>query len=395
MRESGPDILAFASGFSRFAGPNNPILDLGNYLVRDLGISFALVSTAQPPDPDFARHVAFPVFRALLGDSSRASERLSIGPANVLRAGKVISRLRPRRIIVFSSLDTAFEVAAAVREPVPLGQNVLLQVLPGTSAAGLEQPLSHWQRPRISARRTLDRLASKTIVRGILAHSVFHRRLYEDVGVPADRIRIVPHCIDLARLHATPSEPPLERSQRATATLLCVSRLEPEKGIRELLAAIQEASRQVPLHLQLAGEGSLKGEVEGVRQAHFKTKDFGLELLPWMPLEDLLGFMRGADAIVVPSHYEPFGMVALEAMALGKAIIATKHGGVAELIRHRKDGLLVNPLETTEFARTLVELTQNEALRRRLGESAQERARSQYAVQVVAPMFLDAMEAFG
>jgi len=65
----------------------------------------------------------------------------------------------------------------------------------------------------------------------------------------------------------------------------------------------------------------------------------------WMPRSELLGHMRAADVVVVPSRYEPFGLVAVEALAMGTAVIATEVGGLQEIVHHAVTGWLTPPRE--------------------------------------------------
>src|SRR5213593_820605 len=119
------DLLAFVSGFSSFAGPNSPILDLGNCIACTLGIRFAIVTTSEPGERLFRESIRFPVFRILTPGLGRAFSRLFLGPIDVVRIRKLLRRGSARRILVFSAIDTAFKVAFAIRRSVLVGYNTL------------------------------------------------------------------------------------------------------------------------------------------------------------------------------------------------------------------------------------------------------------------------------
>ncbi len=392
MPEDATDLLAFVSSFSHFAGPNNPVLDLGNHLVSAMGVRFAVVTTRNPVDPEFARRVRFPVYRDLSGTSSSMGGRLLRGPTNVHRARASLAQHRPRRTIVFSSLDTAFEVSRAARGPVLLGYNVLGNIPHGSW--GRRFGLRYW-RPaswRNPVYEGLDRLAARTVVSGILAHSRYQESLYRAMGIPAERIRVVPHTIDFARLdaEAATAPPGPSSSDEGRPTVLFIGRLEPDKGVVELLRAAELASREVPLTLQIIGTGRLARAVAEARARAPST--LRVETSHDVPVTELLGRIRAAAVVVMPSWVELFGMVALEAMGLGRPLMASRHGGVSEIIRDGVDGLLIEPFDTDGFAASLRRVLGDPALRERLGNRARERVAAEYEVHVVAPRFLRALE---
>ncbi len=392
MEGNGLDLLAFVSSFFRFAGPNNPVLDLGNYLVRKMGLKFGVITTAHPLDRDFAKCAAFPISRGLSGSSNGMLGRFASGPINVILAKRAIEGLRPQRTIVFASLDTAFEVAAARGERVVLGQNVLLNVAHRGWATKFGVPF--WRSPTWARTiyETLDVTVSKTILRGILAHSQFQKQLYLATGIPEERIRVVPHCIDTNRIDEVNGEPAEDSSAAESKSVLFVGHLEAWKGVNELLAAAETAARETPLKLRFVGRGPLERQVKAASGNRGAGRNLSIDLLPWTSPPKLFGIMRRADIIAVPSCVELFGMTALEAMALGKPVVATKYGGIAEVVRHERDGLLVDPFNRREFSEALVRLANDDAMRRRMGESGRERVRVEYDVGAVVPKFVRAME---
>src|SRR2546427_2255176 len=341
MESDGLDFLAFVSSFYRFAGPNNPILDLGNYLVQKMALKFGVVTRANPLEPDFARCVFFPVSRGLSGSSNTTRERLGCGPVNVVRARRAIARLRPRRTFVVASHDTSFEVAIATGRRVVLGQNVLLNVAHRGWAKKFGIPF--WRSPGWRSRvfEGLDVTASKTILGGILAHSLFQKNLYVAMGIPAEKIRIVPHGIDTKRVEETGERPPDDSSDSDRMSVLFAGHLEPWKGVIELIAAAEVAAEETPLMLRFVGQGPLEGKVRAASSRLGLDAHLRIELVSWPSPSKLFSLLRKADMIAIPSCVELFGMAALEAMALGKPVIATRYGGVAEGILHGPEGRLI------------------------------------------------------
>ena len=146
------------------------------------------------------------------------------------------------------------------------------------------------------------------------------------------------------------------------------------KGVRELLAAIPQVLADAPeTRFVLAG---------GHR--HCTSEEMTLWWLPealethrdkvfftgWLTPDELLGYYRAADILVVPSWYEPFGMVILEGMLHGLAVAAASVGGPAEIMDHDRTGLLFPARDAMALSRTITRLTSDTALRRRLGAAA-------------------------
>jgi glycosyltransferase involved in cell wall biosynthesis len=92
-------------------------------------------------------------------------------------------------------------------------------------------------------------------------------------------------------------------------------------------------------------------------------------------LEDLESFWRSVDVFFLPSAFEAMGTVLLDAMARGIPIVATRIGGIPEIVRHDQEGLLAPPGDAAALADALVELRRNPELARRLGDAGRTRAR--------------------
>jgi D-inositol-3-phosphate glycosyltransferase len=92
--------------------------------------------------------------------------------------------------------------------------------------------------------------------------------------------------------------------------------------------------------------------------------------------EDLADYYALADICVVPSRTETFGLVALEAQALGTPVVASAVGGLTEIIEDGQTGILVADREPQAFARAIASLLDDAALRERMGEAARLRAAS-------------------
>ncbi|MGH3048884.1 MAG: glycosyltransferase family 4 protein, partial [Gaiellaceae bacterium] len=157
--------------------------------------------------------------------------------------------------------------------------------------------------------------------------------------------------------------------------LLCVGRLIPVKGHLVLLRAFAEARRELPdLELDVAGHGPLAPALKAVAQ-ELGVGDAVRFLGHVSPIQDAIA---GAAVVVVPSMGEGFGMVALEAMERGRAVIAAEIGGLGELVRDGETGVLVPPGEAGPLRDAIVRVAGDLDLARRMGDAGRARALSRF-----------------
>lgn len=157
----------------------------------------------------------------------------------------------------------------------------------------------------------------------------------------------------------------------------------PEKGLQHLLRAFLHFSAQRPQALLLvAGSSNLWGGIgvtnkqrtayeESVRrESTFQTRFLGN-----LPQEEMPHLFKAADVVVVPSLWaEPFPLVALDSLAAGLPIIASKVGGLPEIVVEGQTGLLVDPGDESGLEEALMSLAGNPSLRAQLGSEAARRA---------------------
>ena len=203
-------------------------------------------------------------------------------------------------------------------------------------------------------------------------------RLY---GLPPERVTTIPGGIDPA-LHDLdhPEEVAAFRGALAEPEeplVLYAGRLDPEKGLGVLAEAWPQVLAACPAaRLALAGSGRLEGPL-AARLPRARLLGYaGREALPYL--------YRAADVVAIPSLYEPFGLVALEAALAARATVASDAGGLAEIVRHERTGLTVPAGDPAALAAALVRSIQDPALRARLGDSARVAALEEHAWSVIA-----------
>ncbi len=159
--------------------------------------------------------------------------------------------------------------------------------------------------------------------------------------------------------------------RRGPLRVLCVANLVPSKGVDRLLAAMAElAAAGEAAGLTLVGDGPEAGRL------HAQAAALGLapRWEPRLARPALATAYRDADVFALPAAGEAFGIVYLEAMAAGLPVIAPADEGIAELVGHEREGLLLAENSSAALAAALLRLARDEALRGRLAAAAHARA---------------------
>jgi len=210
-----------------------------------------------------------------------------------------------------------------------------------------------------------DRLIAATVVER--AHLVSH------YGADPGRIAVIPCGVDTELF--TPGDQAAARATLgldAGPQLLYVGRLAPIKGLETLLDGMARLhAAGSPAHLTIVG-GDADEPLDG-HEAELRSRLARLALgdavtfVGAQPQERLRTWYVAADATVLPSYYESFGMVALEAMACGSPVVASRVGGLQTTVRHGVTGLLVPDHDPVSLAEAFTRLLGDADLRWRLG----------------------------
>jgi glycosyltransferase involved in cell wall biosynthesis len=327
-----------------------------------------LVDLASFLDPDRVRCEIF-----CLGPGGR--------PAQLAEARSLALRRFPKRTragpVMFLRLTRA--LAHGRPDVVHLhGDAGLRWGLPAARLAGLGRivALSYRDRPDTRRKEALARRLFRLAPTVVAGSADVQRYLIDVVGIAPERTRVIPCGIDPEPFRAVRRR----TSGASRVVLLSVGRLVEAKGHAILLHALRrlvDCGLEVELHI--VGDGPLRGDLERLvarLELGGRVRFFGAVLPP-------VGALGEADVFVFPSLVEPQGLAVLEAMAAGVPVVASRAGGIPEMIEHARDGILVEPGDASALAAALADVLADPSLRARLTDGAARRV-EEFDIRVVA-----------
>ncbi len=173
--------------------------------------------------------------------------------------------------------------------------------------------------------------------------------------------------------------------------VLYVGRFDPRKGIETLVRAVAQSQHRDSGRLRLViGGGYRAGQADGQEYDRIKAmvEELGLAALTQFPgrlgREVLPAYYAAADVCVVPSHYEPFGLVAIEAMACGTPVVASDVGGLQYTVVPGETGLLAAPKAVSEFAEAIDTLLAQPEQAQQMGVQGRARVLAKFSWEGVA-----------
>jgi D-inositol-3-phosphate glycosyltransferase len=204
------------------------------------------------------------------------------------------------------------------------------------------------------------------------------------LGAEVDRVKVVPCGVDLGHFN---QDGPIEPRTPGVARLVVVSRLVERKGVGNVVSALADVPGAEVVIAGGPAESDLIHDDEARRLMRL-AEDAGVanrvRLRGRVERADLPALLRSADAVLCVPWYEPFGIVALEAMACGVPVVATAVGGLVDTVVDGVTGIHVPPRSPDHLATALNCLLEDAALRRRLGTAGARRARQRYGWNRVA-----------
>ncbi len=232
---------------------------------------------------------------------------------------------------------------------------------------------------------SVERYLAQTANGLIVCSSAMRSEISSQFGVAPGRVTVIPNGVDTSVWRTTEGDIARARSRWAPhGPLLTYSgRLEAEKGIFTMLDAMPQVLNEHPAaRLVVAGSGG---------QSQYFDHDVAARGLAgsvvrsgWLPEADLRALVGSSDAALIPSLYEPFGLVALEAMSLGAPVVCARTGGLVDIVVDGVTGLLFDPGSPSSLAHAINRTLSDPQAARQRAEAAHEPLRERFSWPSIA-----------
>ncbi len=288
----------------------------------------------------------------------------------------------------------------------------LLHGIPHVLSAHSLEPLRPWKAEQLGGGYALSSWVEKTAYEAAAAIIAVSEGMRQDIlrsypDVDPAKVKVVHNGIDVSMWTRDENDDAIRGLgiDPDRPSVVFVGRNTRQKGVPYLLRAAAKLPADVQLVLCLGAADTPELAAETARLIEeLQTQRSGVVLIERMlPRKELVQVLSHATAFACPSIYEPLGIVNLEAMACGAAVVASATGGIPEVVAHGETGLLVDieqvtdgtgtPLDpekfVTEFAAALTEVVSDPARARAMGEAGRRRAEEHFSWESITETTLE------
>jgi N-acetyl-alpha-D-glucosaminyl L-malate synthase BshA len=199
-------------------------------------------------------------------------------------------------------------------------------------------------------------------------------------------VRVIPNFLDCGAYRRVTDDSLRHRlcpAAKRQALILHVSNFRPVKRVGMVLEIFEKIQAQLPARLVLIGDGPDRGDLE--RQVARLNLSDAVDFVGEQP--DVVPWLSAADLFLLPSALESFGMAALEAMACEVPVVASRVGGLPEVIEDGVTGFLCDPDDVDGMVARALALLRDDELRRQIGRAAADHVRTRFCEDVIVPQY--------
>jgi glycosyltransferase involved in cell wall biosynthesis len=355
-------------------GISNYILSLSKAL-KDEGLEVALASSGGELEGEFRD----------LGVSHKAigiMTKFEFGPKVLMSIPSIVRFIRKEKIDVIHAHTRVSQVAACLAS--------LISGVPFVSTCH-----GYFKK---RARGVLDTWGRKVIA----ISAAVERHLIDDLGVKKDRVKLIYSGVDASKFSVQYSSEEIEATKislgiSGKSVVGTIGRLSPVKGQRFFIEAMPEVMKIKPDAVGLVvgsgpEEAALKDKVralgvEGLIKFIDSVSAFGTD-----SLTDTRKILAAMDVFVFPSVKEGLGIALLEALACGKACVASRVGGIEDIITDHETGLLTGSGDVSAISKSILELLSDKSLRARMGDNGRRMVQEKFALKRMAREIIQVYE---
>jgi alpha-maltose-1-phosphate synthase len=269
----------------------------------------------------------------------------------------------------------------------------LLYGVPHVMTAHSLEPLRPWKAEQLGGGYAISSWCERTAIESAAAVIAVSDGMRSDIlatypSVQADRVHVIRNGIDTQQYSPDPDRGLVDRygidPQRPS--VMFVGRITRQKGLPVLLRAAEriEPAAQLVLCAGQADTAELQAEVTDLVERLRSTRSGVIWLAGMLPREEIIQMLSHATVFACPSLYEPLGIVNLEAMACGTAVVASAVGGIPEVVADGQTGLLVPPDDEVALAAAINALVGDPARAAEFGARGRDRAVAEFSWHNIA-----------
>jgi starch synthase len=269
----------------------------------------------------------------------------------------------------------------------------LLHGVPHVLTAHSLEPLRPWKAEQLGGGYAISSWCERTAIESASAVIAVSSGMRSDIlmtypHVPADRVHVIYNGVDTTQYAPDHGRDVIDRYgiDPGAPSVVFVGRVTRQKGLQVLLRAADHltAPAQLVLCAGQADTPELEAEVTELVD-HLRATRSGVIWIPGMLAKtEIIQILSHATVFVCPSLYEPLGIVNLEAMACGTAVVASSVGGIPEVVEDKSTGLLVPPSDEVALAEAINALIGQPLLAAEFGVRGRERAVAEFSWHAIA-----------
>lgn len=280
--------------------------------------------------------------------------------------------------------------------PHSLGMWKEMQMRQASADEGVEIDEVDFERQLNFKRRNITEKEIMESVNRVIATTPEQKKIMrEEYGISDEKIAIITPGFfpdKYRRMAENDLEKFIEKYKLPARFIFAAGRITLYKGYDLLIKAFKYVNQEVPeVKLVFAIGSHEPSEMEKRNKLSQLAESLGLadDVIFHGYVEELELFYNAAEVMVLPSTYEPFGMVAIEGMACGTSAVVTSRGGLRDFLVDGQDALIVDPLNTQALAETILKLLKDKRLRQEISRKGYEKAYSAFTWERIAESTLE------